>query len=218
MADNDADQRQEFAKMLSRVAYLFELLLDEHGASNNAVGWSHPDVHKQSIQTLLRLIEPQGREDLTINDFGCGYGLLFEFIRNEPWFKNGAYYGYDINESMATEVIHRYGRDGRVHAAQTMEPYWEADYSIAAGTFNCSLQAPEKDWLELIAVSLYWLWNMSKKGMAVSFLNQEWKVKDPDLIYLDPGEWLAWCQQNFSQNCVLIENEPKGQFALLIYR
>jgi len=214
----DADKRKHFAGMLARVAYLYDVLLETHGTSNNAVGWSRPDIHEASIRTLLNIIEPDGRDDISINDFGCGYGYLFELIRNEPWIRKGRYYGYDINESMTAQLKKRYASDVRVEVAQSMEPYWEADYSIAAGTFNCSMQAERKDWEELIQVSLHALWQKSRQGMAVSFLHDQVENQDPDIIYLNPDKWVAFCKEMFTPQVECLMDHPEGQFALLLRR
>lgn len=214
----DMEKRQRHAGLLSRVAHTFDTLYQTYGDEPLGVGWSTNAVHDTAIASLLDIVDKEGRDDVCLNDFGCGYGRLFSMVCDQPWFRRGRYYAYDVSESMVQSLLAKYGNDRRVHAVQSMDPLWKADYSLVAGTFNCCMSADREEWLRLIQNSLKQLWEKSRYGMAVNFLHSDWTRKDPDLLYMEPEEMERFCKTNFTENLQMLYDIPPGQFGLLMHR
>ena len=79
-------------------------------------------------------------EGVSINDLGCGYGALYEFIKMNNICLS-KYFGYDISEEMieaANEFIlnNNQEKDCEIFLENSSLITHYADYSITSGIFN----------------------------------------------------------------------------------
>src|SRR5438270_9454461 len=115
MSATDAVPEQtELADALSGVAQLYEDNLRHYGQTSKSVGWRDEASQILRFEKLVELIEPSaGANGISVNDLGCGYAAMFQFLAERPGLKLDRYFGYDISEKMLAEAQCAVGNDSR---------------------------------------------------------------------------------------------------------
>lgn len=196
-----------------RVENYYSARIRQHGASPAGVDWR--DEHSQFLRfaQLLRIAE--GREAFSINDMGCGYGALLDYLnRHHP---EADYLGYDLSAAMIEHAQARYpaaatqffcgGAAGRV-----------ADFAVASGLLNVRQDVPIPDWEAFIAGVLDRLHEESRYGFAFNSLTlySDPERMRPDLYYADPCRLFDTCKRRYSRHVALLHDYGLYEFTLLV--
>ena len=172
--------------MMADVSRYYEARLAEHGETARGVDWNGEDSQTLRFRQLCGII--RGKGDFSINDLGCGYGALYDFLVREydPFF----YTGIDISENMIRAAENRHRGKDRIRFVRAAEPDRTADYGVASGIFNVRLDRSDTAWERFIRKTLDALDRTSRVGFAFNCLTV---YSDPDrmrdhLYYADPGD------------------------------
>jgi SAM-dependent methyltransferase len=185
-----------------------------HGCTARGADWKSEDSQRMRFEQLLRLIRPAG--SFTINDYGCGYGALADYLRSENFpFR---YRGFDISEEMIA-------RARRAHEGKTRCEFFSeksllspADYSVASGIFNVKLDTPEPEWREYVLETLGEFKELSRKAFAFNALTSysDPEFMRPDLYYANPLELFDYCRKNLSRKVALLHDYPLYEFTIVV--
>jgi len=195
----------------SRVAEYYSQKLAAHGPSPQGVDWNSAESQDLRFAQILRLMEPGG--PFTINDFGCGYGALAGYLREQGVAAN--VHGLDLAEEMVAAARERFPQDRWTSDAADLEP---ADYGVCSGIFNVKLDVDSAAWVAYVWETLDQMHALSRKGTIFNMLTGR---SDPermrgDLYYGDPGEWLEACMSRYGREAALLHDYPLYEFTMLI--
>ena len=161
-----------------------------------------------------------GGEDLngpiTINDLGCGYGALFDLIKDEPMMQSGRYIRYDISQDMINAALKQH-TDARATFILSPVATEVADYSFVSGTYNMSMGASTALWTHYIKTSLDTLWKKTAKVMAFNLLDAASPNKLDDLYYAERGTFLKHAL-TLSPEVEIIDDYPLDEFTIVVTR
>jgi SAM-dependent methyltransferase len=184
-----------------------------HGPTPLGVDWNSPESQRLRFDQLVKVIDP--RESFTINDYGCGYGALFDYLeQNEFHFE---YFGFDISPDMLAEARRVHSGAGRTFVSRA-EDLPTADYTVASGIFNVRLETPETEWRQYMLDTLQSIAALSKKGFAFNLLTKysDAEFMRPTLYYADPAFLFDYCKTHFSRFVALLHDYPLYEFTLLV--
>ena len=199
--------------ILTRTREYYEGKLREHGATPAGVDWNSLESQTLRFKQLLKVCDQTG--PFSINDYGCGYGALVDYMIREGF--TFSYSGLDISErmvNMASELHElafcRFVSDEHELAL--------ADYTVASGIFNVKQEVSERDWGRYVMETIAKIGRLSKKGFAFNALT---KYSDadhmrPDLYYADPLSLFDFCKKNFSKFVALLHDYPLYEFTILV--
>ena len=213
--------KKRAAELLAPISMVYDLRIRECGIHPRGVYWKSEEGQKLRFEILLGIVDP--RFDIaggvTINDLGCGYGALFDTIRDTPAMGNGRYYGYDISQEMIKTARNRI-QDPRATFTQGMFAIQEADYSLVSGTYNMHMDSDLDDWRGYIKESLGQLWKKTKRGLAFNLLSVHEKKKNRQsgLYYADPCEYFDFCARSLSTNVTLMHGYPLMEWTIFVHR
>ena len=91
-------------KILEEVEKYYTEKVNQHGASPLGVDWNSKESQYLRFEQLSKIIFDS---DYSILDFGCGYGELAHYLKNNKPFKQ--YAGMDLSERMI-EIAEKSGR------------------------------------------------------------------------------------------------------------
>jgi len=133
---------------------------------------------------------------ISVGDVGCGYGRLFEIIKERKLDHKIIYYGFDINKEMILFCKNNKNFHKVPFTIGTF-PTQNVDYVVMSGTFNLTVIKNIKIWEKYIIENLKSNWNYTKKALIFNCLvNQSQKIQK-NLYYTE----LSWikniCEQNF---------------------
>ncbi|MDH3579404.1 MAG: class I SAM-dependent methyltransferase [Hyphomicrobiales bacterium] len=204
---------------LELVAAAYKAQLKEHGPSPNGVLWGALESQQSRFELLTQIMAGDGcKSGISVNDLGCGYGALFEFLDEQALLQDGHYYGYDICADMLAAARSRIC-DPRAEFTQSMIATRRADYSFASGTFNLKGTASDAEWAVYVKESLLWLWEQSAAGLAFNLLDGT-RTPEPKewLYYPDPAEFHEFCRQNLTDAIQRVDDPARKDCTLLLRR
>ena len=93
------------SEIFQKTINAYEEQISNHGFSPRGVFWQSDNNQKSRFETLIKAIKNSDQNGkISISDFGCGYGALYQYIQNKPFMKGSLYIGYDIVDSFINEA------------------------------------------------------------------------------------------------------------------
>lgn len=210
--------RLRIAPILSQISHAYRQRLEEFGESAQGVIWNDEDGQRLRFEVLsLVFADDPSRKGVSVNDLGCGYGALFDFLAREPILKGGQYSGYDICARMIEAARERVG-DPRATFQRSAVATQDADYSLVSGTFNLKLKASPALWHEYVTSTLAHLWSKTRRGMAFNILDGDPGDRDDMFYHARPGPYVDFCREALGGKVVLVDDYPLKEWTLLVRR
>ncbi len=201
-------------KIIRQVGDYYTEKIQTHGASAQGVDWNSVESQFLRFQQLLKVIE--GEESFSINDYGCGYGGLVDFL--ETLGRSYRYTGFDISEAMILRASDKHGDRKNCSFVQNEEDLKGSDYTVASGIFNVKMETPVEDWMEYCLETIDKLAKLSTKGFAFNVLTSysDAEYMRPDLYYADPCFYFDHCKRKYSRWVSLLHDYGLYEFTILV--
>lgn len=199
---------------LLEIAQYYSDKLHEFGDNSRGVDWNGEEGQILRFAQLSKVID--GKSGFSINDLGCGYGALYDFLAERHI--DFSYTGIDISEKMIEAALMRNGEKLLCRFVHSSAPDRTADYGVASGIFNVRLGKSDTEWKTYIADSLDLLHQTSEKGFAFNCLtaySDSDKMRDY-LYYADPCEIFDMCKRRYSRNVALLHDYDLYEFTILV--
>jgi SAM-dependent methyltransferase len=197
--------------ILDDVASYYAEKLSRHGPSAAGVDWNSTESQELRFEKLTAIAD--GREAFSVNDYGCGYGALAEYLeRGDATFD---YAGFDVAPEMieaarerSSDRAHRFTSD-----AAELEP---ADFTVASGIFNVRLGTNNERWHEHVLDTLDRIRALSRHGFAFNMLtsHSDPDRMRPDLYYADPAYVLDHCIGRFGRRVAVLHDYELYEFTV----
>ena len=200
-------------QVLEGVADYYAQKLAEHGPTPAGVDWNSARSQEIRFSKLLQIIDTPG--PVSINDFGCGYGALAEFLRAAQ--VDADYHGFDVAPAMV-EAARAQSSDPADDFTTELEELPVADYTLASGIFNVRLDVDDEPWLAHVLSTLGQMRAVSREGLAFNMLTSysDADRMRPDLYYADPGFILDHCVRSFSRRVAILHDYELYEFTVLV--
>ena len=202
------------ADLLAEVAEYYTSKLAQHGEKPQGVDWNGEESQTQRFGQLCKIVDPSNK--FSINDLGCGYGALYDFLSRE--YENFSYAGIDVSENMIRAAEQRYETKTRTRFLVSSEPDEVADYGVASGIFNVRLGRSDDEWQSYFEATLDILDRTSRLGFAFNCLtsySDAEKMRDY-LYYADPCALFDLCKRRYSKSVALLHDYGLYEFTILV--
>jgi SAM-dependent methyltransferase len=202
------NENQEIRAWLMDIAGVYDWNQMIFGPCPKSALWHDKKSQLKRFKVFSKIFDKEDKknQNIFINDFGCGYGAFFEYIKNKKEIKNGKYFGYDISRKMVDEAskIHK---DDRAQFFFSDIPFYKADYSFASGTFGFKPDIKDEKWKEYVKSLVLEMAKKSKKAIGFNMLdiNAPKDIKKEGLFYADPLEFEEYCKKNISKDTKIIK-------------
>ncbi len=211
-------KKKEIPRLLKPVARSYEWSINKYGSNHRATAWRDGNRQQRRFNIFANLLPSDtGRNNVSINDLGCGYGAMFDTFKELPQFSNGTYFGYDISQSMV-KAARLNVKDPRALFILNHEATESADYSFVSGTYNMKMTASEDEWLPYIENSIVQLWSKTNVGMGFNMLNVESPLRERTLYYADPEHFMYFCQKYLKGKTRMIYSLHPNEFIIFIQK
>lgn len=191
-------------RFLARIKAQYKTSIETFGAMSHGVLWTNGDEQMRRFAILLDLIAPA--HDFSVNDLGCGYGALLDYL-NAHNLAPTQYYGYDITPEMLTFARSRFSMPN-VAFIQSGYPTQQADYTLISGTFNLCDDAPHGQWLEYVFEHLLLAFGATSKALALNGLSPTKSPKIDGLFYIDKTDISNFCSDTLGARSVKTYDDP----------
>jgi len=203
-----------FDAILDQTRQYYDKKLGAHGPSPKGVDWNSAVSQELRFEQLLKGCNTNN--PFTLNDYGCGYGALAEYMTRQGY--RFEYRGFDLSQKMIESAREKYGALSHCEFFSDQERLDIADFTITSGIFNVKLQTSDEEWKAYMLHTLGKIAGLSKKGFAFNVLS---KYSDPqfmrdDLFYADPLFLFDYCKRNFSRFVAVLHDYPLYEFTVLV--
>jgi Predicted methyltransferase (contains TPR repeat) len=199
---------------LEQLKDIFDERAQTYGPSLKGVDWNSPQAQIKRFDQLLKVCDCN--QFFTINDYGCGYGALAEYLQTKG--QAVEYHGYDISQVMIDNAIksHEMLKNCKFYSDESKMP--RSDYTVASGVFNLKLETDGEEWRGYILETLSKIAVKSLKGFAFNMLTKysDAERMRPDLYYGDPCLFFDYCKRHFSRNVALLHDYDLYDFTILV--
>ena len=206
--------RLDLRELGPKLERYFDRSLDEHGARARGVDWNSDRAQEIRFGQLMKV--HQGEARFTINDYGCGYGGMVDFLRDREL--DFGYHGYDLNPRMIAHARELFGasRDCRFVEREAELPV--SDYTVASGLLNLKLDTDNATWTDFALDTIDSLRRVSSLGFAFNMLTS---YSDPplmrdDLYYGDPCLFFDHCKRSYSRDVALLHDYGAYEFTIIV--
>ncbi len=200
--------------ILSDIAGYYSEKLAEHGETPRGADWNGEESQHLRFEQLLGIAD--GRRAFSLNDLGCGYGALYDFMK--PRYAEFAYAGFDVAADMIRAAETRHPGVTNARFVVTSEPPSVADYGVASGIFNVRLGHSDVAWRAHLETTLDALDRTSRAGFAFNCLTS-WSDPQrmrPDLYYADPSKLFEHCKRRYARDVALLHDYGLYEFTILV--
>lgn len=200
--------------ILQEVANYYSAKLAEHGDSPRGVDWNGEESQILRFEQLTKII--QQNEDYSLNDLGCGYGALLDYLNSH--YKKFNYNGCDVSGDMISAAQNRHTNITNAHFFVASEPPDIADYGVSSGVFNVRLGRSDAEWKAYLETTLDVLDRTSRVGFAFNCLTSYSdvdKMRDY-LYYADPLALFDYCKRRYSRHVALLHDYGLYEFTILV--
>ncbi len=203
---------------LDGVAQYYAGKLKRHGATPLGVDWTCQPTQELRFVQFLTLFD--AHSDFSLNDFGCGYGALRDFLGRRLPGRAVDYRGVDIAPEMIAAARKRWAGDPACSFVVGLSSGRVADFSVASGIFNVKLQTPAERWTSIIRNTLLRMHEESSVGLAFNVLATPAAGVAPieQLYTTTPGRWRQWLRRRLGLHVTVRQNYGMREFTVLALR
>lgn len=201
--------------LLNEVANYYAEKLAEHGDTPRGVDWNSEDSQTHRFDQLCKIIDPKHLA-FSINDLGCGYGALLDYLQNKQ--AAFTYLGVDVAKEMIEVASQKHDYLGHARFIASAQPDHLASYGVASGIFNVKLGRTDAEWFDYLQSTLDVLDHTSTHGFAFNCLtsySDEDKKRDY-LYYANPSQLFDLCKQRYSKQVALLHDYGLYEFTILV--
>lgn len=203
-------------KIFGEISEYYTDKINLHGCSSRGVDWKDENSQLLRLHILLNVISSE--DNFTVNDLGCGYGILYEILKKN--YGNFIYRGYDLSKAMIDKGITKYGENQNVVFRRIigLRGVLISDYTVASGIFNVRMKRSTREWKEYVKDTLDYMNTKSRKGFSYNMLTKysDRELMRANLYYADPCYYFDYCKKNFSRNVSLIHDYNLFEFTILV--
>ena len=164
---------------------------------------------------LDKILKNSKSDEFSIADIGCGYGRLYEIIRERKLNGKVQYHGFDINQKLISFCKNNKDFEN-IKFSISAFPFYKTDYVVMSGTYNLTPTNNIHLWENYIFKNLTSNWKLVKKAMIFNCLIKEKREINKALYYTE----LSWikkiCERNFCDPEVIKHNLLKDDITIIL--
>ena len=204
-------------KLLNKqISNIYNKRFNNYNNTPKGVFWNSKLSQDLRLNIILdKILQNSKNDEFSIADIGCGYGRLYEIIRERKLDRKVQYHGFDINEKLINFC--KNNRDFKnVQFSINSFPFKITDYVVMSGTYNLTPTNNISLWEDYIIKNLTSNWKLVKKAMIFNCLIKEKRKIEKKLYYTE----LSWiqqiCERNFCDPEVIKHNLLKDDITIIL--
>ena len=204
-------------KLLNKqISNIYNKRFDNFNNTPKGVFWNSKLSQDLRLNIILdKILQNTKNEKCSIADIGCGYGRLYEIIKERNLDNKFQYYGFDINQNLINFCKNNKDFEN-VEFEISAFPFKNIDYVVMSGTYNLTPTNNIPLWEDYIIKNLTSNWKFVKKAMIFNCLIKEKRKIEKKLYYTE----LSWiqkiCERNFCDPEVIKHNLLKDDITIIL--
>lgn len=205
---------------IKEVRETYQESLAQYGTNPRALGWKSQAEQYARFAVLSELL-PRGAS-LEIGDFGCGFGDLLLYLKDEG-LSISRYVGVDVSSEMLDRASERLGflREPPVTDLEFVERVNHVspvDWWFASGTWNVRGSTPASEWLGRVEADLEALFRSARVGVTCNFLSDLVDFENEGLFYAPLSRILGFVRTRLSRRFIVRHDYMPFEWTLIILK
>ncbi len=204
-------------KLLNKqISNIYDKRFDNYYDTPKGVFWNSKLSQDLRLNIILdKILKIAKSERFSIADIGCGYGRLYEIIKQRNLNGKVKYFGFDINQKLINFCKNNKDFENVEFAISTF-PFKNTEYVVMSGTYNLTPTNNISLWEDYIIKNLTSNWKLVNKAMIFNCLIKEKKEISNALYYTE----LSWikriCENNFCNPEIIKHNLLKDDITVIL--
>ena len=204
-------------KILNKeISNIYNKRFDAFNNTPKGVFWNSKLSQDLRLNIILdKILQNAKSDEFSIADIGCGYGRLYEIMKERNLDNQFQYYGFDINQNLINFCKNNKGFEN-VKFAISAFPFKNTDYVVMSGTYNLAPTNNIPLWEDYIIKNLTSNWKLVEKAIIFNCLIKEKKEINKALYYTE----LLWikkiCEENFCQPIIIKHQMLKEDITVIL--
>jgi SAM-dependent methyltransferase len=186
----------------------------QFGATPHGVDWTCVPTQELRFVQLLKICDFD--KAVSLNDLGCGYGALLNYLAKRHRRARIDYLGLDVSEAMVTLAASLWSHRPKTAFAVGHQFGRTADYCVASGIFNVRLVHSRSRWEDYIRSTLMELHAGSRCAYSINFLAPNTGAGPRELYRTSPEPWTRFCEQELGGRVEVLDDYGLREFTLLV--
>ena len=200
----------------NQISNIYTKRFNKYQNTPKGVFWNNKLSQDLRLNIILdKIVSNLKNNKFSIADVGCGYGRLYEIIKERNLDKIIEYNGFDINQEFINFCKNKKEFENGQFTVSSF-PLKKADYVIMSGTYNLTPTNNINLWENYIIKNLKSNWNVVGKGMIFNCLIKERRIIDKTLYYSELSWIKKMCEENFCNPEVIRHNLLKEDITIII--
>ena len=206
-------------KLLNKqISNIYNHRFEKYHNTPKGVYWNNKLSQDLRLNIILdKIVSNLKSNKSSIADVGCGYGRLYEIIKERNLDKKIEYNGFDINQEFIN-FCKKKKEFANGNFIVSSYPLKKTDYVVMSGTFNLTPTNNVNLWESYIIKNLRSNWNFSEKGMIFNCLVKNRRKIEKTLYYSE----LSWikkiCEESFSYPEIIKHQLLKDDITIILYK
>ena len=199
-----------------QISKIYSKRFDNYNNTPKGVFWNSKLSQDLRLNIILdKILQNTKNEKCSIADIGCGYGRLYEIIKERNLDNKFQYYGFDIFQNLINFCKNNKDFEN-VEFEISAFPFKNIDYVVMSGTYNLTPTNNIPLWEDYIIKNLTSNWKFVKKAMIFNCLIKEKRKIEKKLYYTE----LSWikriCERNFCDPEIIKHNLLKDDITIIL--
>ncbi len=197
----------------------YETCLQQHGSGHKAVDWPNESDAQTRYKVMLEVAQNDTRDSLSLLDFGCGLGALYQFIREQEADRRINYHGLDISQLFIDRCREKYPDiNWYCEDVLTSGNTTSFDYIVLNGVFT------EKRELQYSAMFDYFkqltktVFARTTTGMAFNVMSPDVQWSRLDLFHLSFDLLTDFLTKEVTRNFIIRNDYGLYEYTVYVYR
>ena len=157
----------------------------KNGTTPKSMFWNSSFNQTKRFEELIDfLLVIEGiTKKISISDVGCGYGALYEFLRENNRYKNIVYSGVDINKKFIDDCKKLYKN---INFKVSSYPREKVNYCLMSGTYNLTKVKDVMVWEQYIINNILECLNNVDHGVIFNLQYNNKTIIRNNIFYCEP--------------------------------
>ena len=174
--------------------------ITKHGFSSKGVFWQNNQTQNARFDALLKgIVKSDINGNISITDYGCGYGEFYNYIKNKSFMSSSSFIGYDIVDTFILEAKKNFPE---VKWICSDEISLETDYIFISGTLNMSFNYSIDEWEYFLQKQLEICFKYTNKVLAFNLLYSPKRKIENGLYYTEIQKIFDFCDKNLGNTVI----------------
>ncbi len=204
-------------KLLNKqISNIYDKRFDNYYNTPKGVFWNSKLSQDLRLNIILdKILKIAKSERFSIADIGCGYGRLYEIIKQRNLNGKVKYFGFDINQKLINFCKNNKDFENVEFAISTF-PFKNTEYVVMSGTYNLTPTNNISLWEDYIIKNLTSNWKLVNKAMIFNCLIKE-KKEITNALYYTELSWIKRiCENNFCNPEIIKHNLLKDDITVIL--